>query len=48
MDLHQYFVKAVVKDLEVQNGTNFEYMCQPLMETRNTGTGSCFINDLVF
>jgi hypothetical protein len=32
MDLHQYFVKAVVKDLEVQNGTNFEYMCQPLME----------------
>lgn len=32
MDLHQHFVKAVVKDLEVQNGTTFEYMCQPLME----------------
>lgn len=32
MDLHQHFVKAVVKDLEIQNGTNFEYLCQPLME----------------
>lgn len=32
MDLRQHFVKAVVKDLEIQNGTNFEYMCQPLME----------------
>lgn len=32
MDLHQHFVIAVVKDLEVQNGTTFEYMCQPLME----------------
>lgn len=32
MDLHQHFVKAVVKDLEMQNGTIFEHMCQPLME----------------
>ena len=32
MDLHQHFVKAVVKDLEMLNGTAFEYMCQPLME----------------
>ncbi len=32
MDLHQHFVKAVVKDLVMLNGTTFEYMCQPLME----------------